>query len=127
VTAQPSAERVRFIEHKGKRILLHDFSEILVPQDVLPFVAQSRQLVAAQPPRSLLTLTFVANSRFDRTVIEALKELVTHNRPYVKAGAIVGLSGLQRVVYVTITQLTGRRLPTFDTLDAAKDWLVAQE
>jgi hypothetical protein len=27
---------------------------------------------------------------------------------------------------VTLTQLTGRRLPTFDTLDEAKDWLVRQ-
>ena len=43
-----------------------------------------------------------------------------------KAGAVVGLSGLQRVIYVTVTQLSGRRLPTFDTLEAAKDWLASQ-
>lgn len=118
--------RVLWIEHAGKRILYHDFSEIINPADVLPAVAESQRIVAQQPPASLLTLTNVTNSRFNRPIIEALRTLVTHNKPYVKAGALVGLSGLQKVVYVTLTQLTGRRLPTFDTVAAAKEWLAAQ-
>ena len=122
----PSESRVRFIEHKGKRILLHDLTNIQDPREALPLVAQSKTIVAQQAPASLLTVTCVSGSRFDREIIEALKDLVVHNKPFVKYGAIVGLSGLQRVIYVTLTQLTGRRLPTFDTLDQAKDWLVTQ-
>ncbi len=119
--------RVRFVEHKGKRVLFHDLSNIQDPRDALPAVALSKSIVAHQPPRSLLTLTFVKGSRFNREIIEALKDLVVHNGPFVKYGCIVGLAGLQRVVYVTVTQLTGRRLQTFDTVDQGLDWLVAQE
>ena len=128
-TAAPktATERVHFVEHKGKRVLFHDLSNIEDPRDAFPAVALSKSIVAQQPPRSLLTLTYVKGSRFNREIIEALKDLVVHNGPYVKCGAIVGLAGLQRVVYVTITQLTGRRLPTFDTVAAGLDWLVAQE
>lgn len=119
--------RVRFVDHKGKRVLFHDLSDIQDPRDAFPAVEQSKTIVAQQPPRSLLTLTYVKGSRFNREIIEALKDLVVHNGPFVKHGVIVGLGGLQRVIYVTLTQLTGRRLPTFDTLDEGLDWLVAQE
>jgi hypothetical protein len=119
--------RVRFVEHKGKRVLFHDLSDIQDPRDAFPAVEQSKAIVAQQPPRSLLTLTYVKGSRFNREIIEALKDLVVHNGPFVKHGVIVGLAGLQRVIYVTLTQLTGRRLPTFDTIDEGLDWLVAQE
>jgi len=131
--AEPSAElpgtedRVRFVEHRGKRILFHDFSSIKDPADAFGRLALSKTIVATQEPGSLLTLTWVHGSRFNREIIEALKDLVIHNKPYVRHGAIAGLSGLQRVIYVTITQLTGRRLKTFDTVEEAKDWLVEQE
>lgn len=122
----PSSDRIRWVEHKGKRILLHDFSHITNPFDVLPAVEASRAIVAVQPKGSLLTLTDVTGSRFNKEIVDALKGLANHNKPFVKAGAVVGLSGLQRVVYVAITQFTGRRLPTFDTAEQAMDWLVEQ-
>ncbi|HWO88813.1 MAG TPA: hypothetical protein VNL98_06660 [Gemmatimonadales bacterium] len=122
----PSSDRIRWIEHKGKRILLHDFSHITNPFDVLPAVEASRAIVAVQPKGSLLALTDVTGSRFNKEIVDALKSLANHNKPFVKAGAVVGLSGLQRVVYVAITQFTGRRLPTFETAEQAMDWLVEQ-
>jgi hypothetical protein len=126
-TGAPGLDRVRFVEHKGKRVLLHDLSNIQDPRDAFPLVEQSKAIVAQQQPRSLLTLTYVRGSRFNREIIEALKDLVVHNGPFVKAGAIVGLEGLQRVIYVTLTQLTGRRLPTFETVEEGLDYLASQE
>lgn len=124
----PPAEepRVRFIEHKGKQILFHDFSNIRNPRDGLPVVALSKAIMVKQPKASVLTMTYVANSRFDKQIVDALTDLMKHNKPYVKAGTLVGMSGLQKVIYVTATQLTGRRLPTFHSLGEAKDWLAAQ-
>jgi hypothetical protein len=118
--------RCRFIEHRGKQILFHDLANITNPADGLPVIAQSKAIMVKQPLASVLTLTHVANSRFNKELVEGLTDLAKHNKPYVKAGAVVGLSGLQRVIYVTITQLSGRRLPTFDTLEAARNWLASQ-
>jgi len=126
--ATPSAgePRCRFIEHKGKRILFHDLANIMDPKEGFPVVELSKSIMVRQPRESVLTLTWVAGSRFNREIVDALRDLVKHNKPYVKAGAIVGLSGLQKVVYITVTQLSGRRLPTFATVEEAKDWLVSQ-
>ena len=119
-------DRVRLLEHKGRRIVFMDLSNITDPSTAFPLLDKNHQLVSAEPQGSVLTLTYVANAHFNREITGALTELVKKNKPWVKAGAIVGITGLQRVLYITVTQLTGRRLPTFDTIEAAKDWLATQ-
>jgi HEAT repeat protein len=118
--------RTRFIEHQGVPILYLDFSRISEPATALEAIAEARTVVAQQAPESVRTLTDVTESHFDTTIVKALRELVEHNRPYVKAGAVVGLSGLMRVVYSTLVHLTGRNLRAFDDLEAAKTYLAAQ-
>ena len=118
--------RVRFIEHQGVRILYQDLSNLPNPSDGLALVEQFKSIVVTQPLRSVLGLTYVANSRFDKQSADAFTALVKHNTPYMKAGAIVGPKGLQRVIYVTVSQLSGRRVNNFDSLAAAKDWLATQ-
>lgn len=44
-----------------------------------------RSVVASQPRGSVLSLTDVAGSTLTPQLIEALKDLAVHNRPYVKA------------------------------------------
>ena len=118
--------RTSFITHKGKTICLIDFHDVHDHALAIEAIEEARQFVRSQPRASLLTLTYVKDSSFNREVVAQLKELIAGDRPYVKAAAIVGLSGIQRAIYVAVTQLTGRRLPTFHDLDQAKDWLVSQ-
>ena len=119
--------RTRFIEHHGRKILLLDFSSIGDPQLALDAIAEARAIVARQQPDgSLLTLTNVTDSHFDSGVLKAIRVLVEHNRPYVRAGAVVGLSGLMKVVYNTLVHLTGRNLRSFDDLESAKAYLTQQ-
>ncbi len=119
--------RTRFIEHAGRKILLLDFSNITDPQLALDAIAEARATVARQQPdESLLTLTDVTGSRFDSGVLKAIRELAEHNRPYVRAGAVVGLDGLLKVVYNTLVLLTGRDLRSFDDAASAKAYLLQQ-
>lgn len=120
-------ERTYFIEHRGVRILLLDFSNVMDGQQALGIIAEARNVVAAQARGSLLTLTNVAGSHFDSTVVTALRELAEHNRPYVRAGAVVGLTGLMRVVFTTLVHLTGRNIRPFDNPDDAKEYLASWE
>jgi hypothetical protein len=50
-----------------------------------------------------------------------------HDRPWVLAGAAVGMSGAQRIVYRIINILSGRRLAAFETAEEAKTWLAQQK
>jgi hypothetical protein len=119
--------RTRFIEHAGRKILLLDFSHIPDTQTALDAIAEARAMVARQAPdESLLTLTHVTGAHFDSGVLKAIRELAEHNRPYVRAAAVVGLSGLMKVVFNTMVHLTGRNLRAFESLEAAKAYLVQQ-
>ncbi|HMU60140.1 MAG TPA: hypothetical protein PKA66_00030 [Gemmatimonadales bacterium] len=115
-----------FIDHKGVQVAFLDFANVQSTEEALTAIEEAAQLVQAQPFRSVRTLTYVAGSRFNGEVLEAIKRLAVNNRPYVIAGAVVGLSGLQRVVYTTVMRFSKRNIPAFDDLEAAKDFLIAQ-
>lgn len=117
-------ERLRFIEHAGRRILYFDFRDVRDPSELLPLLDRAKAIVAAEPPLSVLTLTNVAGVHFNTTGVAAFKAMVEHNRPYIKASAVVGMSGLTRVVYVAVVRLARRQIPTFDDEQSAKEWLV---
>ncbi|MDD4907894.1 MAG: hypothetical protein PHJ00_02415 [Candidatus Omnitrophica bacterium] len=116
--------KVEFVHYKEKEILLIDFSG--TPDDILPTIEAAKEVISKQPPNSLLTLTDVTDSKFNNDVREHLKTFVVHNKPHVKAAAVVGVTGLKKVLYTVVVQFSGRNLPAFDTLDEAKEWLVKQ-
>jgi hypothetical protein len=118
-------EHVRFIEHKGCQILLIDFEDCQ-PSQTLERIRYARSVIGRQPLASTRTLTVVTRSRFNSQVSEAMKEYTAHNKPYVRAAAVVGLSGLQEIVYNVIIKLTGRNIATFSDIALAKDFLADQ-
>src|ERR1041384_3344296 len=121
-------ERVRFIEHKSRRILLFDFSNIWSVGEGAKVIDGAREYVAKLPQKGdLLTLVDVRESAFDDRVVNKLKELGAHNRPWVMAGAVVGMSTMQKIMFRMINALNGRKLAAFDTREQAQEWLVAQQ
>jgi hypothetical protein len=120
------ADRTRWIEHKGERILFYDFSGLEDTDAGLRVIAASKGRAADQPPHSVRTLVDVRGSHFDARITRALQDLARDNKPQVLASAVVGVSGLQRVILAAVSRVTRRKFATFDTVKAAKDWLVAQ-
>jgi hypothetical protein len=119
-------ERTRFIEHQGKRILLLDYAGVRDPEAALRDIQHSRQVVAAQPPGSLLVITVVRDARYNAAVLQGMKDLAAHNAPYVKASAVVGMSGLHRIAYQAVILFSKRNIKVFDQESEALDWLVTQ-
>ncbi|MFZ5597746.1 MAG: hypothetical protein ACOY31_12130 [Bacillota bacterium] len=118
-------DRVGFVNHKGKEVLVIDFS-VAGKQELLQTMDAAKKIISGQPENSVLTLTKVAGSSFDSEVSKALKEYVKSNKPYVKSAAVVGLGGLQKILYDTVINFTGRKMATFNNIEEAMDWLVKQ-
>ena len=123
----PDTPRTRFIEHDGESILLLDYSGIYATDEALHEIELTTQIIAQQPPASLRTLTYVKGARYNPEIIEALKQLVAHNKPYVFAAAVVGMSTLHRIIYRAILSFTRRNIEVFDELEPAKRWLASQQ
>jgi hypothetical protein len=118
-------KRIQVIDYKGKEIIYLDFSDCNVGE-IFQVIEMAEKIIRIQPLNSVLTLTNVSGTKYNREVIQAMKEFVNDNKPFVKAGAVVGIDGLKRVVYDAITRFSGRNLPAFDDNEKAKDWLVEQ-
>lgn len=124
---EPGQPRTRMIEHKGTPIMLLDYSDIMDTAQALAEIEKTKALIAQHPPASVRTLTYVRGSRYTAAVIDAMKELVAHNRPYVKAAAVVGMNTLHRIIYRAVITFSRRNIEVFEDLEQAKDWLVSQE
>ena len=124
-----TAERTRFIEHSGKRILLLDYSGLGSDfRELVAEITRTRRVISGQPAASLLTLTDVRGCIITPANVRAMKELVDHNEPYVRWSAVVvGLTGVYLAGFRAIQGLSRRRnLLSFGDPDEAKDWLASQ-
>jgi hypothetical protein len=119
-------ERTRFVEHRGKKILLLDYSGIREPSEALRAIKESRDEVRKHPPKSLRVLTDSTDSHYDTAVVQALKDLAAHDEPYVVASAVVGVVGLKKVVLTAVNLFSKRKIMMFDTRGDALEWLVSQ-
>ena len=120
-----NVKRIRVIDYKGKEIVYLDFSDCNV-NEVFEILEMAKKIIRIQPLNSVLTLTNVSGTKYNREVIQAMKEFANDNKPFVKAGAVVGIDGLKKIVYDAITRFSERNLPAFDDSEKAKDWLIRQ-
>lgn len=118
-------ERVRVLAHKGKDVLLLDASQCQAAEAGQVFVV-ARKLLAAMPPKSALTLTDVTGAMFDDASTREVQTNATVNVPFVRAAAVVGVTGLKKIVYNAVVRVSGRDVRLFDTREQALDWLVQQ-
>jgi hypothetical protein len=118
----PLEDHVKFISYKGCPILQIDFQGCQPPA-FLERIRFARSVMAGQPLRSVRTLTLVKDARFNSKVSDAMKEYTKHNQPYVRIAAVVGLSGLQEILYNVIIKVTGRKIATFAHVEEAKNFL----
>ena len=118
-------DRIHFIEHKGKRILVLDFSHASAQQMQL-LLEHVRITVAQHARESLVTLGDFEGAEVDHAVATKIKEVLTLDRPYVKKSAWVGTDNLPHVFYEHFKTFSQREFPTFKTREEAMDWLAAE-
>jgi hypothetical protein len=117
-------DRIRFVEHKGKQILLADLSHC-TPAEVAKLSLLVPSYVTSEPRGSVLLLADFTGAEFDRVAIDRLKESAVFDRPYLKRSAWVGVERLPKVFYEHIKNFSQRDLPAFNTREEAMDWLVS--
>jgi hypothetical protein len=119
-------ERVQFIRHRDIEILSIDWSDGTSPE-ILQAMEDAKRVIASRPPHSVRTLTDVTGARLDKKVTEALKDYAAHNKPYVLAGAVIGLNDLKMVAFNFVNRATGRSLRAMSSAEEARDWLATAE
>lgn len=116
---------IEVMNYNGKEIYYLDASELTTNniQEIREDMEKVKKLVSSKPPKSALMITNVTNVRFNSEMVDMFKEYANHNTPYVKASALVGVSGIQKVVLSAVKTLTGRDFYLANSLEEAKEWV----
>ncbi len=118
-------DRIHFVEHQGKQILLLDFSHANAHEMQL-LLEQVRITVAQHARESLLTFADFNGATVDHAVATKLKEVLTLDRPFVKKTAWIGTESIPHAFMENFETFSQREIVTFKTREEAMDWLVGE-
>ena len=122
-----ASTRIRFVDNGGQRVILYDFEGMTDVPAGLRIIAEARDFMTKlQPNGTHYTLTDVRGTRYDRRIIDAMKELATHNKPYVRAAAVVSDSAIHRAAVTMIAMVSRRKLEVFDNREDAFAYLAKE-
>lgn len=118
-------ERIRFISHRGQRVLLADLSGCSA-QQLGELVESVPPYVAKETPNSVLLLADFSGSEFTRETVERLKIAAVFTRPHLKNSAWVLDNNLPKALLDSIRTFSARRIETFENREAALDYLTTE-
>jgi hypothetical protein len=116
-------DRLRFIAHQSKRILLVDLSHCSATE-VEEIVRSVPDLVTTHPRGSVLILSDFRGASFDKDSMRVMKEVAVFDKPYVKKSAWVGADNLPQEFSKIMSTFSRREFPTFKSREEALAWLV---
>ena len=117
-------ERIHFIEHKGKQILLVDFSS-LSAAGVEATVRAVPEVVTTRARDSVLLLADFTEAVFDDEALRSMKEAAVFNKPFIRKSAWVGANSFPEVFRQNLKSFSGRDFPLFKSREEALEWLAA--
>jgi hypothetical protein len=117
------SERLRFIEHAGKRVMFLDFTNCS-HAETMHLLSEIKATIEEQPKGSVLVLADFHGAQFDREIATRIKEVLVFDRPYVKRSAWIGSESVPHIFHENFQHFSQRDLPVFSTREEALDWLV---
>jgi hypothetical protein len=119
-------DRISFVEHRGKQILVMDFSHLRPGEQFLAGIAAAKAWIASQPAKSVLSVFDASHAVYNIGVVNVLKDFAQHNEPYMRASTVVGVEGLLHIALTAVSKFSGRTFKVCDDRQSALDWLVEQ-
>ncbi len=95
----------KWIVHKSKKILYADIASQKT-EDLLDIIARLKAEIEKEPPGSVLAVCQVKGGRQNSEMNQALKDFTKEIDSQVKMIAIVGLEGLQTIVFNGLLMFT---------------------
>jgi hypothetical protein len=116
-------ERIQFMTHKGKQVILIDLSNSSA-SEVEKVVRHIPEFVTTRPLASVLILSDFTGASFDGDAMQVIKETAVFDKPYIKKSAFVGSASFPQEFSESLVSFSRREFPTFKNREEALAWLV---
>ena len=116
----------RMIEYKNIQIIYIDFSNLRKPEEIYSQMETASNFIRKYPPKSLYTLTNLLGMHFNNDIFTRFTSYAKNNSPFVKSGAVIGMTGMMQIFYNGFTRMTGRDIKAFTSEIEAKEYLAGK-
>jgi hypothetical protein len=114
---------IQWLTHKNKKILHIKYSG-LSPKEMKDQILTATQLIVDTNSKENLVISDMIDCYVDNDFIELAKEKGKISLPHCKKSAIVGISGIKKILLKSVNVITSKPRVPFDTMDDAKEWIV---
>jgi D-mannonate dehydratase len=114
---------LKWVIHKGKRIFYTDIASQNT-EELLDISKRIKEEIQKEPLDSVLTVCNVKDGKTNKEINNELKELIKYIEPYVKMIVIIGLAGLQTIVFNSVLMFSRtKKLTSKNSEEEALDFL----
>src|ERR1035437_7292499 len=125
ISLNPMDDRIRFIEHQGKQILVLDYSHATAPEMQL-LLEYVRMTIAQHERESLLKFADFTGVAVNHEGSAKIQAVLTRDRAFVKKTAWIGSESIPHAFMEHFHSFSQREIATFETREEAMDWLVGE-
>lgn len=113
------------IIYKGKSIVYLDFSGMKNKDEIIKLEKDGADYIQSQPKDSVYSLTNMEGMFFNNELKKFFEDIAKANSPYVKAGVVIGMTGLISIMYNAFVTLTGRAIKSCKSKEEGLEHLAA--
>jgi hypothetical protein len=114
------------INYKGKIIIYLDFTNMKDKGEIMRLEQEGSDWIRSQSLNSIYTLTNMEGMFFNNELKKWFEEIVKLNAPYVRAGAVIGMTGLISIMYNAFVRVTGRNIKMCRSREEALEYLASK-
>jgi hypothetical protein len=120
----------RWMEHKGIRILYIDLSgfkedERGLDSELKQTVETIGQEMYQKPEHSVPVLVDLRNTHMTQRVQSLLTDRITDTRKFVRRTAVIGMTGIRKIVLDFFSRVAHSETASFDTPEEGLEWLIS--
>ncbi len=117
-------KRMTWLTHNGQQILVTDWTYIDNDKEFVEIVVNTSNYVIQLGQYDLLELINLQGSNQTATIIRTMQDMASETRPFNKRKAVIGVTGVKRVLLNTINRFAGESIKAFKTEHEALSWLI---
>jgi hypothetical protein len=116
----------QWMQHNGKKILYADIASQKT-EELLDIVARIKPVVEIEPLNSIACVCSVKGGKVNTEMVQTLKEFAKYIDPYIKIVVIIGVEGLQTIIFNSVLMFTrSKKIFLKETKEEALDWISKQ-
>jgi hypothetical protein len=111
------------IIYKGKNVVYLDFSGMKDKNEIMQLETDGADYIKKQTANSVYTLTNMEGMFFNNELKSFFEQTARGNAKFVKAGAVIGMTGLISIMYNAFVTFTGRAIKSCKNKEEALEYL----